>query len=278
MYRDFIYYDEEKVKSILAQLDSGLIESIGSESTHTGDIEGNVNTGVVAEMLGIKLGANGKYEYSKNNQSNKVLHDHAFSAMVDLMGKNLKDVSNLDRSQISNKSFVKISGDMKIYDYKDLSSMLGKWDKIGEIFNIKSESDDADTFQLFSEFITEVYDDLTIIELKNKKNSILTGLVKPKYLRETMRDLTFKYGTTPDHKWEMVCQITKIPQNKSQNIGDRFADFGDTLDVSKLNEEKSMSNFLNSFIDEFNKLYDVFASVGYPNIAVDPIGVYRIIE
>lgn len=276
MYRDFIYYDEDKVKSIIAQLKKGLIESLAEESSHAIEIKGETKTGAVAQLLGIKMGADGKYEYNNASNSNIVLHDYAFNIMTDELGSNLKNISSLERNQILNKEnyFVKIKGKLKIYDYKELSSMLSKMIQLSKLFNIRKNEEELKDFV---DFISGLYGDLIIIEIINKKGVSFIGLVKQEYLRETMRSLTFKYGSTPSKDWEMIAQITKVPKNSSDDINKKISNFVKAANTNDITQSKSMSVFINNFIVEFNELYDVFASVGYPNIGVEPIGIYRTI-
>ncbi|MFJ6411915.1 hypothetical protein ACIQLG_03880 [Terribacillus saccharophilus] len=276
MYRDFIYFDNDKVNSILAQTNKGLIESIVKGDSHTGGGEVGAKTGALASLFGFTLNGKGKYEYSRNNQSNKSLHDYAFNMTLDSLDKQLKDASQLDRSQLSGKTFIKIKGKVKIYDYMDLSNMLSKIMNADSL--LSNESDDNGELEKFSKFIQEIYGNLTIIEITNGKNVGFIGLVKNESMRESMRDIVFKYGTSPDKDWEMLCQITRIPKNGSNDLNQIMRNFGQSINGTDIGSKKSLGEHINKIITEFSKVYDAFASVSYPNIAVEPIAVYRVID
>jgi len=276
MFRDFIYFNTDKIESIIAQLNQGLIKEIVESDDHKVKAELSAKTGVLAKMLGLDFTGKGGYEFSRQMSDNKSLHDYAFNMALDDLGKRVKDVSNLDREAVRSKNFVKIKGKLQIYDYNDLKKFMLKFDAIGDLFKLNDTGDAP--FSEFSKFIDTVYGDLTVLQITNSKDIGFIGVVDNKYMRETLRNLIFKYGSNPNGDWEMVCQVTRVPSNSKNSIDDIFGAFGKSLDTSEIGNGKSLGDFMNKVVEEFGKLYDAFASVSYPNISVEPIGVYRSIE
>lgn len=277
VYRDIIYFDTDKVQSILSQLNKGLLTSVveSNESGHTG--EGSLKSGKVMELLlQLPITAEGSYKYTRNKglQEEKALHDFALSELINSL--TLNDVSSLDRKAFSTRKgrlFVKVKGSFALYDYEDLARTIERFDIISSLFNSEVVSDE--TMKQFSEFIKAAYEGLTVLEITNKKEIKFVGAINTSYLRETMRNLLFKYGGKPKGDWEMICQVTNVPRNSSESLETSFKNFGKDIDGSSLGKQKSMNAFMNDIVMEFSKINDMFSSVSYPNISVEPIAVYK---
>lgn len=274
-YRDLIYFNTDKVQSILAQINKGIIESMIETKQTTHDAEGGVKTSKILEILGFPISGEGKYKFthSKSLQEEKSLHDFALTNLLKMLP--YKDVSNLDRdllSQNNDRTFVKVKGEVSVYDYEHLSENIEKIDTITRLFNgddTKSANDLID----FSNFVKTAYAGLTTAEIKNRKGINFIGAIETEFLRETTRNMIYKYGTKPKGEWEMICQITSVPKNNSLTIEDTFENFGKDIQFNP--KEKSMGNFMNELVKEFSTINDLFASVSYPNIAVEPIAIYK---
>lgn len=278
VYRDIIYFNADKIQSILAQLNKGVVESLVETKQRSHEVEGTAKTSKVLELFGFPFSAEGNYRYNntKGLQEEKILHDFALTELLKILP--CKDVSKLDRSQLgrNDRVFVKASGKLSIYDYRDLKDTLEKVAAVEKLINSgeQSRNDIAD----FAEFIGSVYSDLITIEIRNQKEINFIGAVNSDFLRETMRNMIYKYGSKPLGDWEMICQITRMPKNRSGNLEEMFKDFGESIDTEKLGKEKSFERVLNEILKEFSKINDMFASVSYPNIAVEPIAVYQEIK
>ncbi|KAA6443506.1 DUF6414 family protein [Bacillus swezeyi] len=274
VYRDIIYFNADKIQSILAQLNKGIVESLIETKERSHEVEGAAKTSKVLELFGLPISAEGNYRYNntKGLQEEKVLHDFALTELLKTLP--CKDVSKLDRSQLgrNDRVFVKVKGKLSIYDYRDLKDTL---EKVGAVENLIKSGEQSNDLNDFTEFIGSVYSDLITIEIRNQKEINFIGAVNSDFLRETMRNMIYKYGSKPLGDWEMICQITKMPKNRSENLEDMFRDFGEGINTENLGKEKSFERVLNEILKEFSKINDMFASVSYPNIAVEPIAVYQ---
>lgn len=280
-YRDLIYFNADKIQSILAQLNKGLIESTieSKQNTQEGSIV--AKTAKILEILTFPINMDGGYKYgrTKGLQQQKSLHDFALTHLLETLPHT--DVSKLGReslSQNNDRTFVKVKGSFSLYDYQDFSQTLNNMSIIEEIFNGGISTKDYDVLQGFAEFVKSAYAGLTTVEIKNNKEINFIGAIDPEYLRETTRNLIYRYGTSPKGDWEMVCQITKIPQNNSQTIQESFESLREEIDFKSLNREKTLGNVMNQIVKGFTRVNDLFASVSYPNIAVEPIAIYKEID
>lgn len=126
MYRDFIYMDSERVQSIIAQLNEGVLTQImtGKAKELTGKL--SIAASVLSHLLPIS--AEGSAAYTSNTQSSKVLHDYAFNvALESLNEKGLaltdKDLNNTGVF-IPDVAFILIHGTASIVDYNIARNLM----------------------------------------------------------------------------------------------------------------------------------------------------------
>lgn len=277
IYRDIIYFDTNRVQSILAQANKGLINSMleSKESHHEAD--GSLKTGKLIEfLLELPISAEGNYKYTRSRglQEEKSLHDFALTELLNTLS--LNDVTKLKRDAFSTgkkRTFVKVRGSFTLYDYEDLARTIERIEIIDSLFGNQDKNNEQ--MKNFANFIKTAYEGLTAIEISNKNDIKFLGAINTDYLRETMRNLLFKYGGTPKGEWEMICQITNIPRHSSENLNTSFNDFGKDINLTDISKEKSLSPIMNQIVKEFSKINDIFSSVSYPDISVEPIVVYK---
>ena len=302
IYRDFIYYNGDKIESILAQINSGLLESVTDSKQKANQVGGRAKTTILMELLGFPI--SGEVNYNRttttNLQNTKSLHDYAFEEMrLGLQEKNLlNDVTNLEHRSLktTSRNFVKVTGKIAIFDYETLSQNLSNIGVLDRIINDKSIGDvsnpdfdpldmmkifaDAqeqpdDEFEQFSKLVSTMYSDLTTIEMTSNTDLTFAGTINKEYLRETIRNIIYKYGSNLEGKWEMICQITKVPIKESTSITEKINEFGKSIKGPNLESEKTLADFMNKVINEFNQIQEAFASVNFPKIAVEPIAIYK---
>ena len=79
-YRDFIYLDIDRLQSILAQLEQGLLtDLIAGRSKEVGGTA-NIAAGLLSQFLPLTVSAGGKI--SSDVRESKVLHDYAFTVAL----------------------------------------------------------------------------------------------------------------------------------------------------------------------------------------------------
>lgn len=276
VYRDIIYFDTDKIQSILAQMNKGLISSILDSSDSEHKVEGDIKTNKIMELLlQLPVGGGGSYQYTRNKglQEEKSLHDFALTELINSLP--LKDVTSLSRDNLStgnNRTFVKVKGVFSLYDYEDLARTIERVDIIDSLIGSENETEELKNF---AGFIKLAYEGLTAIEISNKKDVKFLGAINTVSLRETMRNLLFKYGSSPKGDWEMICQITNIPSRSSENIESSVKDLGKEINTASISKSKSLGPIMNEIVKEFSKINDMFSTVTYPDISVEPIAVYK---
>jgi hypothetical protein len=274
LYRDLIYFNTDKVQSILAQLNKGVIESIVETKGNQNEVGGKLKTSKILEILGLPISAEGSYKYTRTNnlQNEKSLHDFALTQLLQMLKP--KDASNYDRTNLTqnnDRTFAKVKGNFFINDYESLGDTVDTFNKVSELMDLSNEDDDV--VNNFAEFIQKAYSGLTTAGIENKRGIQFIGSIEPEYLREKTKSMVYKYGGIPKGEWEMICQITNIPSNSMGSFNDTFSDFG--ANIRSLDKEKTLGGFMNDIVKEFTKINDLFASVTYPNIAVEPIAIYK---
>lgn len=280
IYRDIIYFDTTRVQSILAQANKGLINSMLESKETNHEVDGSLKTGKLMELLlELPISAEGNYKYTRGRglQEEKSLHDFALTELLTTLS--LDDVTNLNRDAFSTgkkRTFVKVRGSFSLYDYEDLARTIERIEIIASLMGLQDKNNEQ--MQNFANFIQTAYEGLTAIEISNKKDIKFLGAINADYLRETMRNFLFKYGGSPKGEWEMICQITNVPKRSSENLSTSFNDFGKDIKHTNINNEKSLSPYMNQIVTEFSKINDIFSSVSYPDISVEPIAVYKEID
>lgn len=251
-----------------------MLESTSSKH----EAEGKLKTGKLMELLlQLPVSGEGSYKYTKGKglQEEKSLHDFALTELLDTLP--LNDVTSLKREAFSTdnkRTFVKVRGSFSLYDYEDLARTIERVEIIDSLFGNNTSGENMD-MKNFADFIKTAYEGLTAIEISNKKEIKFLGAINTNYLRETMRNLLFKYGGSPRGEWEMICQITNVPKRSSETLETSFVNFGEGIDTTSISKAKSLSPVMNEIVKEFSKINDMFSSVSYPNISVEPIAVYK---
>lgn len=151
MYREFLYLDTERVQSIIAQLNEGaLTEMVENKGTQ---LEGRarIAAGVISAFL--PFGFEGAATRSTSVQSNKVLHDYAYSVAL----KSLEDQSMLrqvedascDELPFADNDFVLVRGVISLIDYSILRELAENEVAINSLFGVSlgggSQSKPADS-------------------------------------------------------------------------------------------------------------------------------------
>lgn len=87
LFRDFIYMDTERLKSIVAQLNKGLIES--ASTTVTEEDKNKINTGLDVMKI-LKFGSENSLLWQNQATESHTMHDYLYNlAESSLSGKSL---------------------------------------------------------------------------------------------------------------------------------------------------------------------------------------------
>jgi hypothetical protein len=294
MYRDFLYLDIERIQSIIAQLEKGLLEQVIEGKTSNLEGKASVTAGVLASLLpvGVEGGVNRQYEI----QATKVLHDYAFNIALDDLKKEqlcLELQENLERDNLllPDGTFILAQGSLSVTDFGLLKGLAENERFLNSIFdknpvpiNPKSGQAKQQKYKRKGEqpikqmwtLVDCFMGDAIHVKLSYSESILLVGPVLREYLRERTRDLIFKYGGKPRDGWKMLAQINQVTTqfNKLTALLEMTANLPN---LSEMNIQ-GLTDVVNPIIDVINVFQEAIASVSYPAISVTPIAIYRELE
>ncbi len=140
MYRDFVYLDMNRVQSIIAQLEQGLLSQVMEGETE--DIKGRAQiiVNLLAMLLPVRASGSVEYGTGASISESKVLHDYAFeAARLSLEDEGLLFEDVLDRDEVPERGFVLVRGSARISDYRTLEKIAVNFDKVDKVLTSKKE-------------------------------------------------------------------------------------------------------------------------------------------
>jgi len=298
--RDFIYLDVDRLKSLLSQLDSGLLiertDIAGSASTAGG--RGHVGIPGLVEVGGVQ-------EYVSNDESSETrsMHDFVFSQTERLLVERnrikrlpqdyaaTRILNREFRASLSPTEYVLVKGRVTISDYKYLSKILenindligvtarfGKMEELqgstqnqrSKIENeLKREIEQAKLDPGQVKGIQKIIDIFMsgrllfrVFPFIDYPNIRVVAPLAETSLRETMDDIRFKFGSSPRASWTVFGQVAAVPLA------------GDEPPAMDLKFANPLEKAMEAFFATSRGIEDVF-KVSFPEIAVTPIAIYR---
>ena len=246
--REFIYLDVERMKSILSQIEKGLLLEVTEEKGKEMGFEGGISSGSILETF-VNAQGMGKYLISNNETETRTLHDYMYNIIEEeLLAENYlieipddnqvnKRVTNWPK-EVKDNSFVFIKSKIKIEDYSILSSILENMNDLSvalSVINLVSKSGfyngeeqwnrteknleetnlllDKSYIKSMSLILRQFYKDKLILTcMPYKKNSNLTFVanLNRNNLRENIEDIIFKYGSLPLSDWFIFGRVSTI--------------------------------------------------------------------
>lgn len=298
--RDFVYLDVERVKSLFAQLDRGLLTEQSESSGLSKSVEGKAGVSLPALL---EVGGASQYVATNQLTETRTLHDFVYhqteERLLDLDRlKVLPDdftstrlLSEEIRASLSPVEYVLVRGQVAFSDYRYLTTMLDNFNDISRILTnfsyrdrlqaaegrqkeaIKKEMDQkAAASKLDENFVKnlkKLFDlflkdrlIVRIIPFLDEPNIRIVGPLQPLLLRESLEDIRFKFGSSPVADWTVFGQIAAVPQEHETRA---------TLDLTFSND---MDQALEVIFSALRGVEDQFR-VTYPEIAITPIAIYR---
>lgn len=297
--RDFIYLDIDRIRSIIAQLDEGILESTTRSSKQAAE----ASTGAEGSLLGIvKADGRAKFLYETNRNETRTLHDHIYNLMEVALRKHdllrvveaesvttEEEVAGL-RDYLGETSFVLVSGRVEINHFTHIRELL---EKLPELLKLITKSEIAKKLPsslkpkernaVVDKAIQEALPDRTMMDgvrlvfdlfykdriaikmvpFRDYPNYHLTGPLQQQYLRDDIMSIIFKYGTAPESTWSMLLQVANIPRSGGE-------------------EHQAMPTGGNAFGELASGIFTAMRgvekmvqSVQYPAVSVTPIAIYR---
>jgi hypothetical protein len=300
-FRDFIYMDTERLKSIVAQFNEGISENTTISSTESNQDKMNLSANLF-QLL--RAGGENTYLWQTQQTESQTLHDHIYMLAESLLKDeniltqipgNIQEVDiispNPENIKLTSTSFVLIEGKSFINDYIYMRNILENFSKITKsivggqiaadpqyekytkkeldrVINQESKKNELpkEVKDSISVLIDNFYKDRIVfksVPFKNQPEFRFVGTLNPLYLREKIEDIIFKYGTAPRERWYLFAQIASIPTKDKEN-----------LDISA--SENSIEMAMQQVFDALRGVEKEGLSISFPEIAVTPIAIYRL--
>lgn len=294
MYRDFVYMDMDRVQSIIAQLQRGVLEKVMEGRTSELEGKAGVAAGVLTSFLPVELG--GGLSRKREIQASKILHDYAFNIALDSLVENnlCLEVKDWDRESIPlpDTAFILGRGSMSIFDYAFLKNLAENESSLYKLLGIpqgsqpqparqkkpsQSTSLKTGVIQQMWKLVDVLMGDSVQVRLKCSNGIIFAGPLSREFLRENTRDLIFKYGGKPQEGWSMLAQVCQVTEPSDKLSA--FARQTESLpEMFRQGSFSTAADSINFVVEYLNVFQEAMASVSYPAIAVTPIALYREIE
>lgn len=298
--RDFIYLDVERLKSLLAQLDRGLLTELADTSGASQTVEGRAGVSIPALL---DVGGGGQSVTTDQSTETRTLHDFVFTQTEELLLERHRlkrlpqDFSSARllnqevRANLSPVEYVLVQGQLSFSDYKYMSKLLANMNDILRITtrfsymerlsNAVGRDRTAIEQQMNQEINTAKLDDkyvkdlqklfsiflndrlvIKVIPFPEDPNVRIVGPLREEFLRESMEDIRVKFGSSPATEWTVFGQIAAVPQQRETRA---------ELDLAFTND---LDRALQSVFDSLRGIEDQFR-ITYPEIAITPIAIYR---
>lgn len=272
MYRDFIYLDINRIQSIIAQLQQGLLNEMleGKTEQTTGRMQMVIN--LLAMMLPANVSGSVEHSRGTNLSESRVLHDYAFeTARRSLEDEGiLLQQDDLDWDKVPDSGFVVVRGNARISDYRTLEKIAANFDKVDKAFSTgKREPGIGKTMKEMTTMIDTFFKDAIRVKITNAQGCGFIGPLSREHLREDIRDLIFKYSSAPEGEWVMLADVSRVPSaedSEEEAIMER---------LEEADGSGSVSSQMGQVMPMLNAFQELFGSVSYPDIAVSPVAVYR---
>lgn len=272
MFRDFIYLDINRVQSIIAQLQEGLLNEVMEGKTE--QTSGKMQMAVNLPAMMLPVSASGSVEHGRGTSisESKVLHDYAFEAARRSLEDEelLLEDDGLDRDDVPETGFLVVKGSARITDYRTLEKIAANFDKVDKIFSTKTGKQAGMGKQMkeMNTVIDSYFKDSIRVKITNAQGCEFIGPLAREHLREDIRDLIYKYSSAPEGEWVMLADIARVPSpdnSEEEAIMERMEEI----------DGGSVSSQMGKALGMLNGFQELFGSVSYPEVAVSPIAVYR---
>jgi hypothetical protein len=297
--RDFIYLDTERLKSIIAQVEKGLLDS----SSQTKSDNKEITSDIEGSLFGLVKAAGGaNYVLQNQTTETKTLHDNIYNRVENALIKNnslIRLPGNIDTDNIlkgeavsilNDTSFVLAKGKVVINDFVRMRLMFDNFNEIASFiakssvvslptetstqkYHKKQETKKATAKMSIDEsllkglkvFFDIFYKDRVVIKMlpfEDFSDFRLVGNIKSDFLREDIASIIYKYGTAPVSEWTIFAQVASIPTKDRSKVKNIFG-------------SSAIESALTQMFDAFREVELMAQSVVYPEIAVTPIAIYR---
>ncbi len=278
-FREFLYLDVPKVESIISQLDEGLLRDSTSQRGSQSKASAG---GGIAQLLNLS----GEHGRSRSLQETKVLHDYAFKHVTDLLRTHDLVISSADlpnELDAGTLPFVAVEGSISIQDHMLLDRVARQARAMREAeqspalpdvgTEVQEPTPDPDVFAIPAKVLSEMWGDVVLSKITDLEHHTFTMIMRRQFMREDTLAFVMRYGYKPAGKWHAFGLITAVPT--LQQMDEAAAALANPPVLAA--GESIMQNMM-PMLDLAQKLVSSLSGVQVPDIAFDPIAVYREIE
>ncbi|KAB8162402.1 hypothetical protein FKV24_018400 [Lysobacter maris] len=295
--RDFIYLDVERVRSLVSQLEQGLVESFSKSLAAESSVKGNVKAGVFGLAAG-ELGV--EQLWRRDTHENRSLNDYIYTKLEEKLieYKILRKVDVIEvkglgtealKASLSSTEFILLDASVELNDLSRMRSLIENFNELGKFFawtsaqsllesGIKAGGSEyqkalkAARSEL--QIDRNIQDGLSLVikELIGEKillrvifdciDTKFVGVLDPSLMREDMGSVLIKYGSRPAENWRVFCQVASLRPNTNQDSSISAADEGIHMALLKL-------------FDAVRAVDKTAMPYSPSDITITPIAVYR---
>lgn len=294
MYRDFVYLDIDRIQSIIAQLEKGVLEKVLEGRTKELQGKSGIAAGILSSFLPLSL--EGTFTRKSEIQHSKVLHDYAYTLALEALEKHRLcfEITTDERNQLPQTpaAFILVKGSATILDYgliKQLAQNEAFFTSLSsqtpqkvlpnsppqrgrKVSTPNQLTQSQGVVNKLWSFAEAAMGDGVQIRMKRSEDLLFVGAIDREFLRETTRDFIFKYGGKPQTGWVMLAQIAQITTQTDKRSLLKDAQ---TNTQMQLDPFASGTDAINIVLEQVNLFQELLASVSFPSIAVTPIAIYR---
>jgi len=199
LYWDFIYLDTDRLQSIIAQLQEGLLDQVIKGNTEEYSGGGRITANLLSLLIPLSASATAGYKNATDLRQNKVLHDYAFNVALESLREQGFLLEN-GLNSMPDTGFVLLEGPVRIFDYETFSTIAENFDKLDEFFSSnltkgelkkRRESPGHRRFVNSKVLIDTFFKDAIRVRLTDAEGQGLVGPLSREHLRDNMRNLIF---------------------------------------------------------------------------------------
>lgn len=242
--RDFIYFDVERVRSLVSQLDEGVVDSLSNSLGRSSSAKGEVKGGV----LGLASGGVGVDQlWRSDSEESRSLNDFIFTRLEDLLLSEqlVSEIAPSEeqgaeielRARLKPTDFLIIDSNVELNDLARMNLLIKKFNEIGRFLawlGLQQEGGPKVTDSQLSKalggassglqldknmqiglslMIENLIGEQTLIRcmpFRGDRAASFVGVLDPSCLREKMSAILTKFGSRPAERWKVFCQIASL--------------------------------------------------------------------
>jgi hypothetical protein len=307
--RDFLYLDVDRIRSLLSQLEGGIVEKTVERLTTAKDAKAGASLFNLFELGGSLVREHASEQTKTLQDAVYLLFEEAakssnlFEASVDLSYPGAWESGDVHRS-LQAVQLLRVTAPTRILDskhFRERIDRLAKWPALvvgfsarDQLASIKSPKDRARRLeQMVAEQMggpapTELMSDMgEFVELfmggqisvrqfpcglENPQFALVGTLIdRPGFLQEEREALYSKYGAAPS-SWTMVSQVTTVPVAETGSEPDLSA-----VDLLKTDEQVDRGQIEEMAVSLMQLLEStgIAEAPAFPAIAVTPLALFR---